>query len=275
MHCTWLIEGGVYADEATPLIEEIRRQGMACDFVAHRSLLKREIPAINGRPLAPSDCVIGYGTFPFVRQIQLHYRWVPGAWCTSENLDCSTYYAYFGKYLLNQRYTILPGVEAIRKQDWLFSIPGADNEVFARPTGCHKLFVGRKVAQSTFAEALSPARYDPATLVLIAEPRPISHEWRLVVAEDRIVAASQYVKSGTRQFEGGCPTEVRLFTEEMLADVRWRPDPLFMIDVCESDGRLRVVELNSFSSSWLYRCDLLTVVATASELATKQWERGS
>jgi hypothetical protein len=25
--------------------------------------------------------VVGYGTFPFAGQVQLHRRWVPGAWC--------------------------------------------------------------------------------------------------------------------------------------------------------------------------------------------------
>jgi hypothetical protein len=29
------------------------------------------------------------------------------------------------------------------------------------------------------------------------------------------------------------------------------------------------VELNGFSTSWLYQCDLATVVATASKLATR------
>jgi hypothetical protein len=60
----------------------------------------------------------------------------------------------------------------------------------------------------------------------------------------------------------------------MLADVRWRPDPIFMLDICESGNRLWLVELNSFSSSWLYQCDMASVVAEASELAAKAWEKG-
>jgi hypothetical protein len=54
----------------------------------------------------------------------------------------------------------------------------------------------------------------------------------------------------------------------MLAEVRWRPDPIFMMDVCESGGRLWLVELNGFSTSWLYACDLAAVVEEASALAT-------
>jgi hypothetical protein len=70
-----------------------------------------------------------------------------------------------------------------------------------------------------------------------------------------------------------CPGEVRGFTEAMLAEVRWRPDPIFMVDICESEGRLWLVELNSFSCSWLYQCDHAAVVAQASELASHAWQR--
>ncbi len=109
MRPTWLIEAGVYGDEATPLLDEIRRQGMAGAVVPHQSLKKRSVPVVGGQPLASDACVIGYGIFPFARQIQLHHRWVPGAWCSAENLDCAAYFAYFGRYLLNQQYAIMPG----------------------------------------------------------------------------------------------------------------------------------------------------------------------
>jgi hypothetical protein len=273
MRPVWLIEAGVYGDEAEPLLAEIRRQGMAADVVPHQSLRRGSAPVIDGQSLPPDACVIGYGTFPFAREIQLHQRWTPGAWCNAENLDCATYFAYFGKFLLNQHYVILPGVEAIRQRDWLFSIFGSDEEVFARPTSCHKLFVGRRITRETFNSALAPTRYDPATPVMIAALKEITCEWRLLVIGDRVIAGSQYARDGARAISPDCPAEVRTFTESMLAEVRWHPDPIFMLDVCESDGRLWLVELNSFSCSWLYQCDLSAVVGEASALAMQTWER--
>ena len=102
MHPIWLIEAGVYRDEADLLLAEIRRQGMTGSIVPHTALKAGAGLVIDGQPVPPDGCVIGYGTFPFARQIQLHYGWSPGAWCDPERLDCSTYFAYFGKYLLNQ-----------------------------------------------------------------------------------------------------------------------------------------------------------------------------
>ena len=61
----------------------------------------------------------------------------------------------------------------------------------------------------------------------------------------------------------------------MLTEVGWRPDPAFVLDVCESAGRLHLVELNSFSGSWLYQCDLSAVVAAAGERARRLWQTRS
>jgi hypothetical protein len=272
MRPVWLIESGIYGAEADPLLAEIRRQGMTVETVRHKALLNDGTVTADGLPLAAGDCVIGYGTFPFAREIQLNRRWLPGAWCDPANLDCACYFAHFGKFLLNQPYVIMPGVEAIRQQDWLFSTFGPQDEVFARPTGCHKLFTGRCIYRDDFATALAPTRYDPATLVVVAAPREIGREWRLVVAQGRVVAASQYAVEGRKYVEPSCPDEVLTFTEAMLAEVRWQPDPICMLDVCEAEEKLCLVEVNGFSCSWLYGCDVEAVVAAASDLAGRMWE---
>ncbi|HEY7327971.1 MAG TPA: hypothetical protein VH592_10040 [Gemmataceae bacterium] len=80
MRPVWLIEAGVYGAEADPLLAEIRRQGMAATLVSHQTLQKESNLSVPGQRLADGDCVLGYGTFPFARQIQLHRRWLPGAW---------------------------------------------------------------------------------------------------------------------------------------------------------------------------------------------------
>jgi hypothetical protein len=272
MRPIWLIESGVYGEEATPLLDEIHRQGMAAELTPHQALKKGSTPIIGGQSVTPDACVIGYGTFPFLRQIQLHHSWVPGAWCSVENLDCTIYFGHFGKFLLNQHYVIMPGVEAIRQRDWLFSVFGREERIFARPTSVHKLFVGRCISREDFASALAPTRYDPATLIVVAAPLTIGREWRLIVADGRVITGSQYAVNGKRNISPNCPAEVHEFAQSLLAEVAWRPDPIFMLDVCESDSRLWLVELNSFSGSWLYQCDLAVVVAQASGLAHRAWE---
>ena len=61
----------------------------------------------------------------------------------------------------------------------------------------------------------------------------------------------------------------------MLAEVRRRrPDPIFILDIGELSRSVRPVEPNSFSSSWLYQCDMASVAAEATEFAAKAWEKG-
>jgi hypothetical protein len=141
--------------------------------------------------------------------------------------------------------------------------------VFVRPDTVWKTFRGAPVTRAAFDGALAPARFDPTTLVVVAEPRTVEREWRLVVAQGAVVAASQYFVRGELSTAPGCPAEVRSFAERVLAQVAWRPDALFMLDVGESDGQLHVVELNSFSCSGLYDCELAPVVAAASDTARR------
>ena len=265
MRPTWLIEAGVYGGELTPVLAAVRRQGRAAEVVVHRTL------QLGGVRLPDDACVIGYGTFPFAQQILQTRRWTPGAWASADRLDCAAYYPHFGRHLLNGDAAVLPVAVALGRRDELFAQFGRAGEVFVRPTTAGKLFVGRCVDLNAFADAVAPARHVSDAAVVVAQPRVIGREWRLLVVDGRIVAASQYAADGDRAVDAGCPAAVRAFAEAVLSDVSWRPDPVFMLDVCESADDLRVVELNSFSGSWLYACDPADSVAAVSTAATDAW----
>src|SRR6478609_2773544 len=126
MRPIWLIEADVYREATEPLNAEIRRQGMAWGVVTYDLLASGYFDRVGSHRLRQDDCVIFYGTWPTLRQIQLHWSWVPGGWCSAANLDCSSYYTYFRSYLLNCDHTILTGIEAIDRQAELFSTYGVD-----------------------------------------------------------------------------------------------------------------------------------------------------
>lgn len=275
MKPTWLIERGVYGSQAAALANEVRRQGMKCFEVDYRPG-KQAPDDIRGTECLSGDaCVVLWGTLPLMRQIQLYRSWVPGGWCDVDKLACSVYYAYFGPYLLNGHYTILPGVEAIRLRDRIYAEFGPDDEVFVRPSGVGKLFTGTVVYRDDFRHAIASSRYDPATLVVISKPREIGREWRLAIAGNEIVAASRYRDHGAISIARGCPSEVLAYTSDMMRQVRWRPDDVFMMDICESDGQLHLLELNGFSCSGIYDCDPAALVQAASAMAEKRWNAGN
>jgi hypothetical protein len=273
MRPTWLFEADVFGTTAESVKAEVRRQGMGCHVIRQPMLALGVGPLPGGGQLPDDACVIFCGTYPCWHFLRKSRAWVPGGWCSADNLACTTYYARFGPHLLNQRYTVLPAAEAVRHRDAVYDYLGRGDEVFVRPNGCQKLFTGRRVARDDFVAALGPARYDPATLVVIAEPRAVGREWRLVVAGGAVIAASQYQRDGALEVVAGCPDAVRSFAAAALAAAGWAPDDIFMMDVCESEGRLCLLELNGFSCSALYECDPRAVVAAASALAVRAWER--
>ena len=92
-------------------------------------------------------------------------------------------------------------------------------------------------------------------------------------AGNEVIAASQYAEGGVKSVAATCPDGALTFARDMLTAVKWRPDELFMLDVCESPDGLRLVELYSFSCSWLYACNPAPVVEVASRLAAESWDR--
>jgi hypothetical protein len=225
---------------------------------------------ISGTDSLPKDaCVIFRGTLPLMRHIQATRPWNPGGWCNFRNLACSTYYAHFGAYLLNRDYALLPSAEAVRLVDRLFARYAHGGVVFVRPDSVDKSFKGGLMDDESFADAISRSIYDTAALSLVAKPRQISREWRLIIASGRVIAGSQYFVHGEPSVSTDCPSEVVAFANDTLDQVRWRPDPLFVMDVCDSEDGLRLVELNSFSCSGHYLADVEIVVRVASELASR------
>jgi hypothetical protein len=271
MKPTWLIERGVFGEYAIDFKAEVERQGMDCFEVDYRPGKQPPGDIVGCWNLADDACAVLWGTLPLMQQVQLHHAWVPGGWCNIENLDYATYSNYFGPFLLNGHHALLPGVEAISTTEKLFSEFGVDEEIFVRPSGVQKLFPGKVIYKDNFQEAIAASRYDPTMQVMVASPKDIGREWRLVVAGDEIVAASQYRDNGAISVVPDCPIQVTEYINDVLRRVSWRPDSLFVMDLCESDDRLYVLELNSFSCSGFYECDVEAIVRTASEIAEKEW----
>jgi hypothetical protein len=271
MRPTWLIEANVEGLPSEQLGAEVRRQGMVVHVVKFLPNLPIPKDIAGSESLALDACVVFRGTLGLMRHIQTTRRWKPGGWCTFPNLACSRYYAYFGPFLLNREYTFLPSAEALRLRESLFARYAREGCVFVRPDSVDKGFTGTLADKASFNRALSSIAFDPTTLVLVASPKKISHEWRLIVANGEVIAGSQYSEDGQSRVLAGCPNEVLAFGATVLQQVDWRPDAMFIMDVCASEDGLRLLELNSFSCSGHHLANLEAVVKKASELAALSW----
>lgn len=271
MRPTWLIEANVEGLPSEALQAEVRRQGLKCHVVKYLPSLSAPKDIAGAESLAMDACVVFRGTLLLVRHIQATRRWKPGGWCSFSNLACSSYYAHFGPYLLNREYALLPVAEALRLADRLFGRYASEGSLFVRPDSVDKSFPGAVVDRSGFTRTISATAFDPTTLILVARPKKILREWRLIVASSEIIAGSQYRTDKEVAVVAGYPDEVLAFARTALEQVEWRPDPMFIMDVCDSEDGLRLIELNSFGCSGHYLADLPAVVQRASELAALGW----
>jgi hypothetical protein len=271
MRPTWIIEANVDGLPSEPLQAEVCRQGMNCRVVKYLPSLAPPNDVAGSESLPMDACVIFRGTVSLLRHIEASRRWKPGGWCVFRNLACSTYYAHFGPFLLNREYTFLPIAEAFRLADSLFARYASGGQVFVRPDSVDKSFTGTLTDRSTFSHKFFRTTFDPAALILVAQAKKLSYEWRLIVANGKIIAGSQYRSADAREETPGCPDEVHHFAVTVLEKVAWRPAPIFIMDICDSEDGLRLLELNSFGCSGHYLADLRTVVEAASELAAAAW----
>ena len=266
----WLIESSVFGISSEPIKAAIRSQGMAFEVVHARPFLNGVVPEVAGRKLTNDDCVVFWGSPPLMHHIRKHYAWRPGGWCNFSTLNCAEYYPRLQHWLLNNNCHIGTIDDLQRDTNSLFAQFSNDSKVFVRPCTVEKVFTGQLVTKDDFAGTLDRARYANC-LVLVARPVPISCEWRLIVCRGTAIASSQYRRWGNLDVRPGCPDQVARFTSEVWLASQWTPDDIFVVDVCESNGDLHVLELNSFSCSGWYECDPAVIVACATKLACESW----
>ncbi len=274
MDVKWLVEHDIFEENLEPMIAEIKKQGMEVEQIKY-------MPFESGSydNFAPDDCVMCYGSLNLIRQLMRQKPWIPGAFCNLPNFECSSYYAHFGEFLFNQDYMMLPLAEFKRRSGELFQrLWNGEPEFarfFVRPSSGFKTFSGQVIEQKNFEKDYGWFKEfsSPEALVVIAPCQEIRAEWRLVIAARKVIAASKY-KVHDRVYLSSVfiPDEVVALGNK-IAQVEWQPDPMYMIDIAEGDlNEFWLLEMNSFSCSGLYACEVEPIVREASRLALQEWK---
>ncbi len=273
----WLLERDVFHEDLDPIKLAIEQAGMEYKEVRYIPLGADN----NFDDYFPGEaCVIAYGSINFTAAVNRETNWVPGVWGNRKNLECTHYYPRLGKYLLNSDYIMLPYGELNRKKHFLlYSFYGRDNfsigiendHMFMRPNSPLKSFTGQTVSKYRYYEDVRRLGFydvEPEHLVIVSSAKELDEEWRMIVIDGVVVAGSQYKIGGLTQIREGYPAEVLNFSQEVADE--YRLDDAYVIDVARYQGSLKLVEVNSFSSSGWYLADKPAIVAAASIFAAKQ-----
>lgn len=181
---------------------------------------------------------------------------------TTENYKCISYYPHYGDKLLNSNYTMLPFGDILRKKIDLFQKYGVDECIFIRPDSGLKEFTGNVIQYENFEKDLEHLSfYDVPKnlLVVVAEPQLISWEARMIVVNREVITGSYYRINRLHQ-ESLIGQRHINSTQELIDNISWQPDDVYVIDVCETNGELKVVEVGALSYAGFYRCDRNKIV---------------
>ncbi|MFT5683242.1 MAG: hypothetical protein ACI8RZ_004173 [Myxococcota bacterium] len=194
--------------------------------------------------------------------------WAPGALCDVNAFRCSTWYPRADRWLLHARHRTLPAQQLVADAAAVYRSVGAGDAAFVRPDSPLKPFSGRVISASAMSlSALDHGIYweDDQLPVVVAPLRDIGREWRFVIVNRQVVTGSGYIAEG-RQADAAEPTGAPWRLAAEIAAHIAPPEPAYVLDVCEADGALHLLELGPLSGADLYGCDLSAVVSAVSDM---------
>lgn len=260
----WLIEVDVFADAASRITGALDAHGQPWTRY-HDGVAAAELPPVDV-PL------IFWGSLGAAYTDRVAARWKPGAIGDVGRFACKGYYQQLGDIPLANAESVFTTVaDLVTAPNAMLAPLGQPERVFVRPDSPLKPFSGRSLTVSEISlAALDHGFYYeddqlPVVVSRALEEGELGREWRFVVGDGRVIAGCEYVAS--REGKGADVPGAARDLAARVARAEWQAAPLYVVDVAEVAGDLRVMELNPFSGADLYHCDPVAVVDGASAVA--------
>ena len=260
---TWVLEA-----EAFPESHEAMRAAVL--GAGHELVLWKDEWWVTGRwPRLADQSVIFHGSLGNADRIRTELPWRPGAYCDTPAFHCTAWYPRAQRWLLHQTWRALPAATLAADTQAALRSVGADESLFVRPDSPLKPFSGRVLHREAITlKALDHGYYyeDEQLPVVVAPIRAVAREWRYVVVQGQVVAGSAYTATNRAAMPADPKDEPWRFASA-IAEALAPPEEVYVMDICEADRTLHLLELNPFSGADLYGCDRRDVVTRVSALA--------
>ncbi|KXV05750.1 ATP-grasp domain-containing protein [Acetobacter malorum] len=156
--------------------------------------------------------------------------------------------------LLNQNAIILPA-------GCITSHPYVPERLFIRPNSGMKSFPGQVINKAEFAVFQNTYRVDNAENCVIAPTAPLHSETRCFAmpgARNPLLGLSPYQHEDTPDPSAQPITDSEASEAiKAISSYQFWPDAI-VVDLCRSEGSVRIVEVNSVSTSGTYLCGGIT-----------------
>jgi hypothetical protein len=266
---TWVLESDVFPNSDAGLRRAIWEAG-------HTLVDWDDAWWADGLPPGLGKSVtVFHGSLGNADRIATEVDWCPGSYCNSPAFCCSAWYERARPWLLHSDWRILPANAFVANAASIAADLGCTDRVFVRPDSPLKPFSGRMVETSSVTLAtLDHGFYfdDEALPVVVAPVQNVGREWRFIVINESIVTGSAYDQATRSAIADTLDSNACAVARTIAASLP-SPADVYVLDLCESDGALRLLELNPFGGADLYACDPSIVVESVAGAAREAWLR--
>lgn len=266
---TWVLESDVFPQSDAGLRRAIRDAGhIVVDW--DDSWWSDGLPPSLGK-----SATVFHGSLGNADRIATELEWCPGSYCNTPAFCCSAWYDRARPWLLHADWRILPANVFVANAASIAADLGCSGRVFVRPDSPLKPFSGRVVeaASVTLATLDHGFYFDDDTLPIVVAPvRTVGREWRFVVVNGCIATGSAYDPATRSAVPDTVESNARSVAQTIAASLP-PPADVYVLDLCEMEGTLRLLELNPFGGADLYACDSSIVVEFVAGAAHEAWLR--
>lgn len=249
----WVIQSNFVADQDMQrLLHALERLDVSYSLVKLLPIVHKleSTPQIEGP-------VFVYGT-PFAYKGAFNSNWLPGY--MGGNATYEDLLNGFGSEMLNSQ------VEYQKLKDVV--IPN-HQDIFIRPANDGKLFTGQVVNTQEWEKLKSHVLGyfgDKASdeILVLAEPQKILAEYRCLVVNGEVIAASSYRRGGKVFCSDQVDQSVLDYAQTQVN--RYQPDLGFALDVAQTHEGFKIIEVNALSSCGFYQCDILKLADALNQL---------
>lgn len=216
----------------------------------------------------PTSRIVFHGSLGNASLIAERLNWSPGSYCPTDAFRCSSWYESARQWLIHSDWRFAPADELVANAASVGAAIGSPTSFFVRPDSPLKPFSGRVVDIETLSlERLDHGfYYDDETLPVVAAPlRNIGDEWRFVIVRNSVIAGSAYDPTTRSSVPADLDSIATRYAVQIAENID-APADVYILDVCECDGEVRLLELNPFGGADLYAADAFAIVDAVSNV---------
>lgn len=201
--------------------------------------------------------VICIGSYS-MRHVATRNGWKPGVFDLFSQ-DFKAQRVHWGEHMLNSRSVVCP----------LGRAAFTSERMFVRPTRDTKCFAGKVFTADEFQDwkqrlfgtgSVNDSSLTPETEVQISNVVSIEAEYRFWIVDGEIVTHSMYKRGRQVVYTEDVDERVTSFVHKRISE--WLPHEAFVVDVCDCEFGIKIVELNTLNSSAFYAGDVQKLVLT-------------